>query len=337
VCNHLRQQHDVPVCQCLRAAPIDAKVAEAFLEAVAPAEIDALSRARKAQRRADDALRHAQEQQVQRLRYQAALAERQFNRVDPDNRLVAGERWEAALIELRRAEEAFTQSTAAATPQPVGVDSRLRGKVVALGERLPALWADPTTRREHRKALLRCLIEKVVIRRSGRDQAEVRIVWRRGATTELTVKMPVNALAALPRHAEMEQRVCELAAAGHYDDEIARMLTAEGHRSPWRGTEVLASTVRGIRIRHGVRVRQRTRWPAVSGCLTVTQLARRLQLPQKWIYTQLRRGVLRTVLESSGRYLFTRNPPYRRSENCANIAPGVSISREDQHEKEGHH
>ncbi|MBR1087811.1 hypothetical protein JQ621_10090 [Bradyrhizobium manausense] len=54
-------------------------------------KIDALSRARKTQRQADEALRHAEEQQVQRLRYQATLAERQFNRVDPDNRLVASE------------------------------------------------------------------------------------------------------------------------------------------------------------------------------------------------------------------------------------------------------
>jgi DNA invertase Pin-like site-specific DNA recombinase len=313
VCNHLRQQHDVPVCQCLRAAPIDAQVAAAFLEAVAPAEIDALSRARKAQRRADEALQHAEEQQVQRLRYQAALAERQFNRVDPDNRLVAGElerRWEAALIELRRAEEALARSTAAAPLQPIGVDARLRAKVVALGERLPALWAAPATRREHRKALLRCLIEKVVMRRSARDRAEVRIVWRGGATTELAVMLPVNALTALPRHAEMEQRVRDLAAAGHYDDEIARILTAEGHRSPWRGTEVLPSTVRGIRIRHGMKtVRQRTRWPAVPGCLTVAQLAERLRIPQKWIHTQLRRGALRTTLEPSGRYLFPDTEP----------------------------
>jgi hypothetical protein len=113
-----------------------------------------LSRARKAQTRFDEALRHAEEQQVQRLRYQAALAERLFNRVDPDNRLVAGElerRWETALIELRRVEEALARSTASATPRPLGVDPRLRAKVVALGERLPALWADPATRREHRK------------------------------------------------------------------------------------------------------------------------------------------------------------------------------------------
>jgi hypothetical protein len=94
----------------------------------------------------------------------------------------------------------------------------------------------------------------------------------------------------------MEQRVCELAAAGNYDDEIARILTAEGH---------LPSTVRGIRLHHGIKtVRQRTRWPAVPGCLTVTQLAERLQIPQKWIHTQLRRGALRTIIEPSGRYLF---------------------------------
>jgi DNA invertase Pin-like site-specific DNA recombinase len=308
VCNHLRQQHDVPVCQCVRAAPIDAQVAVAFLEAVAPAEIDVLSRARKAQRQADEALRHAEEQQVQRLRYQATLAERQFNRVDPDNRLVASEleqRWEAALMEVRRAEEALARRTLPMPRQSVGIDPRLREKVVALGGRLPEVWADPATHREHRKALLRCLIEKVVIRRNARDRVEVRIVWRGDATTELTIMMPVNALAALPRHAEMEQRVCELAAAGVYDDEIARMLTAEGHRSAWRVAQVLPSTVRDIRLRHGIKtVRQRTRWRAVPGCLTVAQLADRLRIPPKWIHTQLTRGALRTTREPSGRYIF---------------------------------
>ncbi|WP_287106924.1 recombinase family protein [Mesorhizobium sp.] len=144
VCNHLRQQHDVPECQCLRAAPIDHQVAAAFLEAVAPAEIEALAKARKMRRRADDALRHAQEQQIQRLRYKVSLAERQFNRVDPDNRLVAAElerRWEEALLELRQAEETLKGKTDASLREPLGIDSRLRAKVVALGTRLPAVWS----------------------------------------------------------------------------------------------------------------------------------------------------------------------------------------------------
>jgi DNA invertase Pin-like site-specific DNA recombinase len=313
VCNHLHQHRGVPVCQCLRAAPIDTQVAKAFLEAVAPAEIDALSHARKAQRQADEALRRAEEQQVQRLRYQATLAERQFNRVDPDNRLVASEleqRWETALSELRRAEEALARRALPVSHQSVGVDPHLHAKVVALGKRLPAIWADPATRREHRKALLRCLIEKVVICRSARDKAEVRIVWRGGATTELTVMMPVNSLAALPRYAEMERRICELATKGLYDDQIVRILADEGHRSPWRGTAVLPSTVRGIRLRHGIKaVHRQTRWPPVKGCLTVTQLAERLHIPTKWIHTQLRRGAIRAIHEPSGRYLFPDTKP----------------------------
>jgi len=341
VCNHLHQQHDVPVCQCLRAAPIDSQVAAAFLEAIAPAEIDALSRARRMRHRADEALRHAEEQQIQRLRYQASLAARQFNGVDPDNRLVAAElerRWETALVELKQAEEALDRRAKSSPQQHIGIDTRLRAKVVALGARLPAIWADPATPREHRKALLRCLIDKVVMRRSARDRAEVRIVWRGGATTELTVMMPVNALTALPRHAEMERRICELASAGIHDHEIARMLTAEGHRSPWRTDKVLPSTVQGVRLRYRIKaVRPRTRWPKIEGRLSVTELAARLRVPPKWIYTQLRRRSILTIYDPAGRYLF----PDDEAAMCsirqlrAHSIDHVDL-REDQHHDEGY-
>src|SRR4051794_27462456 len=140
VCNHLRQQHGAPVCQCLRSAAIDASVATAFLAAVAPAEIDAWTRARKAQRHADETLQRAEMQQIERLRYEARLAERQFNRVDPDNRLVAAElewRWETALCALRRAEEALARRASQVETQSDRLDPRLRAKVVSLGQRLP--------------------------------------------------------------------------------------------------------------------------------------------------------------------------------------------------------
>jgi hypothetical protein len=122
---------------------------------------------------------------------------------------------------------------------------------------------------------------------------------------ELMVMMPVNGLTALPRQKEMEQRICELAARGVYDDEIARILTAEGHRSPRCVEAVLPSTVRGIRLRQNVKITQpRTRWPKVEGRLSVTELAARLHIPPKWIYTQLRRGSLLTSYDPAGRYLF---------------------------------
>ncbi len=136
VCTYLQKQQGAPVCQRLQAARIDDRVATAFLEAVAPAEMDAWSEARIAERQAGTALRHAEAQQVERLRYQASLAERQFNRVDPDNRLVAAElerRWEAALSELRHAETALArQDGEASKAGPAALDPVLRAQALAL-------------------------------------------------------------------------------------------------------------------------------------------------------------------------------------------------------------
>src|SRR4029079_2608962 len=83
---------------------------------------------------------------------------------------------------------------------------------------------------------LRCLIDKVVLRRGARDQVAVRIVWRGGAVSEFQVTMPVNTLTSLSRYAEMEARVLDLAQTGIEDDMIAHTLTAEGHHSAQHGT-----------------------------------------------------------------------------------------------------
>jgi hypothetical protein len=175
VCNHLRSNEGLPACQYIRAARVDAVVADAFLTALAPAELDALSRARRAQQQVDTALRSSAERQLERKRYAAALAERQFNRVDPDNRLVAAElerRWEVALSEARAAEEALVQQSSPQAIGQMGIGKALHGKVVSLAGRLPQIWEDPATIDAQRKALLRCLVDKVVL-----DRGEPMSLW----------------------------------------------------------------------------------------------------------------------------------------------------------------
>jgi hypothetical protein len=70
---------------------------------------------------------------------------------------------------------------AAVNDSPTPLDRGLRDNVIALAGRLPALWDDPITDSARRKALLRCLVEKVILERGSRDVATVRIVWRGGA------------------------------------------------------------------------------------------------------------------------------------------------------------
>src|SRR5207245_1258349 len=91
ICNYLRQQYRVPVCQYVPADPVDARVVAAFFEALSPVELDLYTQAMAAQCQQAARLEEAHQQQLERLRYEAALCERQFRRVDPDNRLVAAD------------------------------------------------------------------------------------------------------------------------------------------------------------------------------------------------------------------------------------------------------
>ncbi|WP_287321600.1 hypothetical protein [Mesorhizobium sp.] len=240
------------------------------------------------------------------------MAERQFNRVDPDNRLVAGElerRWEAALSEVRAAEEALARQASAEPVMQMALGKTLNSKVVTLSGRLPQIWADDATTDAHRKALLRCLVEKVVLDRGEHDVAVARIVWRGGAVTELEVKMKVNSVAKLTRGEEMRARLLDLAIAGMPDDEIAAVLTQEGHRSPNCAEKVLPITVQRIRLGAGIRITtQRNRWTHKATSLSATQLAARLNIPVNWIYVQIRQKRLLIDRQPTGAYLFQNSP-----------------------------
>ncbi len=311
LCNYLRQQYRVPVCQHIPADPVDATVVEAFFAALAPVELDAYQRALVAQQQTETASTRARMQQLQRLRYQAALAQRQFEHVDPANRLVAAElerRWETALRDLRQAEDAgqqHTQSRAGAESLPADLCEAFS----ALGQKLPALWPTAVLSRTQKKALLRCLVDKVVVQRLGRDQVQSRIVWRGGEVTECVIPIPVGSLAELSTGQELEARVLQLHWAGKADDVIARELTTAGFRSPMH-QELLISTVRGLRLKHRCFITRHQSHPrSIAGFLTVTQVAQRLSLSVHWLYDRIHNGQIRLHKDPATRlFLFPDHP-----------------------------
>ena len=312
LCNYLRQQYGVPVCQYIPADPIDEAVVQAFLTALSPLELDAYSRVIQAERQTTQALDQAHRQQLERLRYQAALAERQFNQVDPANRLVAAElerRWETTLRELSQAEAAYDKTLQPATPTPE-LPAELRAAFTAIGQKLPELWPTAVLSTAQKKAPLRCLIDKVVIQRQRRDQVHTRIVWKGGDTTTLEVPIPVGSLAELSNGAELEQRLLTLCRQGLDDAAIAQQLTAEGFRSPMNPAAVLPSTVQCIRLKQGVMLSRHQSHPRrYPGYLTVSQLANALAVTPHWIYDRIHNGTIAlTRDEATGLYLFPDRP-----------------------------
>jgi DNA invertase Pin-like site-specific DNA recombinase len=307
VCNHLRQQFQEPVCQVIPAEPIERRVVELFMNAFSAVELDLHGRVMADLRRRQRRTLAASQQQLQRLRYQANLAERQFNQSDPDNRLVTAElekRWEAALATLAQAEQATP-----ADPPPPGalvLDAAMRKAVEDVGRRLPQLW--PQLSPPRKKELLRCLIDKVVLHRVQSDAVQVRVVWKGGAFSAATVPVPVRTLQNLSRFNEMQQEVLRLGARGHGDAEVAGRLTRAGFRSPSCDT-VLPGTVREIRLRHGILLHPgHSRPRRVAGHLTVTALAKKLGILSHWIYDRIHNGVIHVSKDNqSGTYLIPDN------------------------------
>jgi DNA invertase Pin-like site-specific DNA recombinase len=308
LCNALRQQYGVPVCQYIPANPIDDAVVQAFFTALSPVELDAYSRAMQTQAQHEEALDHAHRQQLERLQYLAALAERQFHRVAPDNRLVAAElerRWESALRELHDAQDAYATRRATRTAVPV-LSEELRTAFQAVGQHLPRMWAQGPLAQAQKKALLRCLIDTVVIHRLHRDTVHTRIVWKGGEVTTLDLPIPVGSWHELRASTALEHRIVELHRQGLPDTTIAERLTAEGYRSPMDATKLLPSTVRGIRLKHKLFITRSQSHPRrIPGCLTVPQLARLLDVSPYWLYDRIAKGAIQIAKDAAtGLYLF---------------------------------
>jgi DNA invertase Pin-like site-specific DNA recombinase len=311
ICNSLRQKYQVPVCQCLTGDPIDNAVVKAFFEALSPVELDAYAQALSAGDREQEQVRRAHQQQLERLRYQARLAERQYQKSDPDNRLVTAElekRWETALQDLKCAEEDWQRLTAQQA-KVITIDPELRAAFADAARGIPELWQQGLLSQQHKKALLRCLIEKVVIHRSAPDTVQTRIVWRGGDTTGFDVPVAVASVARLSCAQAMEPIAVELFRQGQSDEEIAAELTRRGYRSP-RELTVIPSTVRTIRLNHGLRrPRPGSKPRRIPGKLTVPQVVKVLDVPLHWVYQRIERGEIQIALDPKRKlYLFPDTP-----------------------------
>jgi DNA invertase Pin-like site-specific DNA recombinase len=303
VCNHLRQQFGEPLCQVISARPIEERVVELFMAAFSNIELDLHNQVMNNLRRQQRQMQTASQQQLQRLRYQAQLAQRQFNLSDPDNRLVTAElekRWETALAAVAMAEAADQPGSLDPPVQPAMLlDPRLRKTLENVGQRLVGLW--PALSAPRQKELLRCLIDKVVMHRTQSDAVTIRVVWKGGDASSATVVVPVRTMDKLSQFQPLQQEVLRLSALGHSDAEVARRLSRAGFRSP-TSTTVLPSTVRELRLRHNLLLRPAHSHPRqVKGYLTVRALAKKLDIHSHWIYDRIHSGVIQIPKDKQSR------------------------------------
>lgn len=289
-CNLLRREGlATKSCLVFRSDLLDGVIAEEVLKALKPAELDlALAALHELESRDQSILRQWQ-MRLERAEYEAALAERRYQEVDPANRLVAGtleRRWNDALVHLedlkKEAAEFQRQEAHVATPEQ-------KAKVMALARDLPRLWHAPTTRSKERKRMLRLLIKDITVEKPA-DQKRllVHIRWQGGACSDVSVQLPLNIADRVRYPSAVVDKVREL--ARHLpDNEIADKLNREGQVSA-KGLPYTSKIIQWIRCRYRIPAAELKRPEE----LTVRQVAEKFGASDQVVYYWIDHGVIRS-------------------------------------------
>ena len=311
-CEAMARTYAAPTCQHLGATEIEAAVVAAFFEAIQPAELDLLEEVLHSQQADQERLARQYSDQVQRATYEASLAERQYQAVDPQNRLVAAElerRWEQALRVLAQAQDQAQRF--AEQPHEPHLDPTVRTQLTELSMRLPQLWESGRLRVSHKKELLRSLIRQVILNRVRPDTVEIRIVWISGAVSTLVVHPFIHRIAQVEGYAQLVERILDLSTQGYTDTQIAHQVSSEGFRSA-RRRDVSLAVVRTLRTRSGETsvLKRLSKQEKIDGFWTVQGLAHELGVSRDWVYNRVTSGTIPVAHYRQSQYYIIEDTPH---------------------------
>jgi DNA invertase Pin-like site-specific DNA recombinase len=233
-------------CLTIGGLAIEQAVANAFLEAVTPAALEAtLLTVQQLQTNHDAALSQWR-LEVERARYEAERAERRYRNVEPENRLVARgleTDWENRLRDLGAAETELRRREQQ-QPNPIGPEQLER--IQMLGSDIRQVWTSPTTTDRDRKELLRTLLEEVNFDlKRAEGMAHLTLRWRGGAITLLDVQVP-RFRPMGPRTDEDTISLLRRLAVLYPDEVIAGILNRQGRKTA-TGERFTANQVGSLR------------------------------------------------------------------------------------------
>jgi DNA invertase Pin-like site-specific DNA recombinase len=287
-CYGARTNHGTERCISISGMSIDAAVGTEVLRILKPLGIDAAVKAIETQTSETSAAQRQLELSLQQARYEAAHARRQYDAVDPANRLVAGElerRWNEALQAMHRIEGEIA-AIVAAKPPPLG--ERGRQQLMQLGADLELAWSHPAATAATCKRILRTALNEIVVRKEG---AVINMVlhWQGGDHTALQVKLRLN---AARRHhwPPPEDRIALVRELARLmpDRRIARLLNRSGKPTGY-GNGWTEQRVRGFRKHHDIAVYRDGEW-AERGEITLDAAAQIIGVAKMTALRMIRRG-----------------------------------------------
>jgi len=286
-----------PRCQEVRALAIDADVERLILTALTP---DRIALAVAALGEIEEETRAMERQwslKRERARYDAERARRQYDAVEPENRLVARSLERVWEERLRRADQIEQEYNAWRRERAVSISDGDRQEILALGEGLPRLWHAATTRSADRKQIVRLLIKEVSLdQKRRRGHVWIRVIWQTGAVSEHWLQRRVQSYAQHADQDWLRQRITELNGLQKMDGEIAAILNNEAlrtaHGPPFSGGMVhhLRKRWRIPTVKINGTAANPPQWP--DGSYSVQGAAAAIGITPQVIFDWLRKGWL---------------------------------------------
>ena len=288
-CNRLRREGlSRTSCLNVRCDLLDTAVGQRVLELLKPAQLEIAAAAMRQLEQREGAVCRQWQLRIERAAYEAELAERRYEEVDPSNRLVAStleKRWNDRLVQLNELKTEHAELQQKEEAQTATAEQRM--KVMALAQDFPRLWNAPTTKAKDKKRMLRLLIKDITVERIAEQRLVVlHVRWQGGACEDIPVHLRPKPADQVRYTDEIVGRVRELARELN-DEQIAEALDREGRR-PSKGKAFNVSIVSWIRYKHRIAA-------PVLKCpeeLIVKEVAHRLGVSTYVVYYWIERGVI---------------------------------------------
>jgi DNA invertase Pin-like site-specific DNA recombinase len=266
----------------------DEQVSKAVLEQIAPFGIQAAIAAIEEDTNADEQRLRHKELALEQLRFEVSRARRQYDAVDPENRLVAAElenRWNETLVRLNEGQAVLQRLRA---ERPARLNLEQQRELMALAQDLPATWNHPATSSEIKKRILRTVLNEIVASVAD-DRITLVLHWAGGDHTEIRFKRNTSGQHRFATDRETQDLIRDLARVLP-DKAIASLLNRlgrpTGHGHGWTSNRVCT-----FRNRHGVDV-YRDGERQERGELTLDETSKKLGVSEMSIIRYIRRGSL---------------------------------------------
>jgi DNA invertase Pin-like site-specific DNA recombinase len=230
-CRGAALNHGAGRCIAFGGLRVDEAIGREVLRVLTPGAIEAALQVADADADEHATIRRALDLELREARYEAERAQRQYDAVEPEHRLVAltlEQRWNTALARVREL-EARADALAAEVPRQARPD---RATLLQLAEDFPRIWNDASTDIRSKKRIVRLLVEEIIakVHPGPRDQIELIIHWKGGKHTQLV--LPRNRTGQHRRSTDraIVDVVRDLARV-QPDEQIARVLNRLGYRT----------------------------------------------------------------------------------------------------------